>query len=66
LKDFIYLVEIEVDSLRTENLKLKADIKLIKSEHTELLHKYHHLEKAVNDPRRGGVKPLAEIHSSID
>lgn len=41
-------MEVEVDKLKTENLKLSTDVKIIRNEHSEILHSLYSLEKKNN------------------
>jgi hypothetical protein len=38
-------LEEEVEKLKTENLKLSTDVKIIRGEHSEILHTLYQLEK---------------------
>ncbi len=39
------LLESEVDKLRIENVKLTTDVRIIRNEHSEILHSLYTLEK---------------------
>lgn len=38
-------MEEEIDKLKTENIKLSTDVKIIRNEHTEILHSLYSMEK---------------------
>ena len=38
-------MEDEIDKLKTENVKLGTDVKIIRNEHTEILHSLYSMEK---------------------
>lgn len=38
-------LEEEVEKLKTENVKLATDVKIIRSEHSEIMHTLYSLEK---------------------
>lgn len=44
-EDKMKLLEEEVERLRTENVKLTTDVKIIRSEHSEIMHSLYTLEK---------------------
>ena len=44
-EDKTKVLEEEVERLKTENVKLSTDVKIIRSEHSEILHSLYSLEK---------------------